>query len=66
MCTIAVAKVQLNYNCYNVYFYECLQYFYLMTHLRPSLVIQYHQDLKKTKRTPEPRAQCASTRYGVL
>ena len=24
MCTIAGAKVQLNYNCYNVYFYECL------------------------------------------
>ena len=23
-CTIADAKVQLNYNCYNVYFYECL------------------------------------------
>ena len=25
MCTIAVAKVQPNYNCYNVYFYECLR-----------------------------------------
>ena len=25
MCTIAGAKVQLNYNCYNVYFNECLQ-----------------------------------------
>ena len=25
MCTIAGAKVQLNYNCYNVYFYECLR-----------------------------------------
>ena len=24
MCTIADAKVQRNYNCYNVYFYECL------------------------------------------
>ena len=24
MCTIAGAKVQLNYNCYNVYFNECL------------------------------------------
>ena len=24
MCTIALAKVQRNYNCYNVYFYECL------------------------------------------
>ena len=24
VCTIAPAKVQLNYNCYNVYFYECL------------------------------------------
>ena len=24
MCTIAGAKVQRNYNCYNVYFYECL------------------------------------------
>ena len=24
MRTIADAKVQLNYNCYNVYFYECL------------------------------------------
>jgi len=24
MCTIALAKVQQNYNCYNVYFYECL------------------------------------------
>ena len=25
--TIATAKVQLNYNCYNVYFIECLLYF---------------------------------------
>ena len=25
VCTIAGAKVQLNYNCYNVYFIECLQ-----------------------------------------
>jgi hypothetical protein len=25
MCTIAGAKVQRNYNCYNVYFYECLR-----------------------------------------
>ena len=25
MCTIATAKVQRNYNCYNVYFYECLR-----------------------------------------
>ncbi len=25
MCTIATAKVQRNYNCHNVYFYECLQ-----------------------------------------
>ena len=25
MCTIAGAKVQRNYNCYNVYFNECLQ-----------------------------------------
>ena len=25
MCTIADAKVQLNYNYYNVYFYECLR-----------------------------------------
>ena len=24
MCTIAGAKVQLNYNCYNVYLNECL------------------------------------------
>ncbi len=24
MCTIADAKVQLNYNCYNMYFYDCL------------------------------------------
>ena len=24
MCTIAGAKVQLNYNCYNVYFNGCL------------------------------------------
>ena len=24
MCTIALAKVQRNYNCYNVYFNECL------------------------------------------
>ena len=24
MCTIAGAKVQLNYNCYNVYFIVCL------------------------------------------
>ncbi len=24
MCTIANAKVRQNYNCYNVYFYECL------------------------------------------
>jgi len=24
MCTIARAKVQLNYNCYNVYFNGCL------------------------------------------
>ena len=24
MCTIATAKVQRNYNCHNVYFYECL------------------------------------------
>ena len=26
MCTIALAKVQRNYNCYNVYFYECLPF----------------------------------------
>ena len=25
MCTIATAKVQRNYNCHNVYFYECLR-----------------------------------------
>ena len=25
MCTIADAKVRQNYNCYNVYFYECLR-----------------------------------------
>ena len=25
MCTIAGAKVQRNYNCYNVYFNECLR-----------------------------------------
>ena len=25
MRTIATAKVQRNYNCYNVYFYECLR-----------------------------------------
>ena len=25
MRTIATAKVQRNYNCYNVYFNECLQ-----------------------------------------
>ena len=25
MCTIATAKVQLNYNCYNVYSVECLR-----------------------------------------
>jgi hypothetical protein len=24
MCTIADAKVRQNYNCYNVYFNECL------------------------------------------
>ena len=24
MCTIAIAKVQRYYNCYNVYFNECL------------------------------------------
>ena len=29
MCTIADAKVQINYNCYNVYFYECLHNKYL-------------------------------------
>ena len=28
MCTIAGAKVQRNYNCYNVYFYECLLLFH--------------------------------------
>ena len=28
MGTIATAKVQINYNCYNVYFYECLRIFY--------------------------------------
>ena len=27
MRTIATAKVQRNYNCYNVYFNECLQRF---------------------------------------
>ena len=26
VCTIAEAKVQLNYNCYNVYFNGCLHY----------------------------------------
>ncbi len=25
MCTIADAKVRQNYNCYNVYFNECLR-----------------------------------------
>ena len=25
MCTIAIAKVQRYYNCYNVYFNECLR-----------------------------------------
>ena len=29
MCTIALAKVQRNYNCYNVYFYECLRILFL-------------------------------------
>ena len=28
MCTIATAKVLQNYNCYNVYFYECLLIFH--------------------------------------
>ena len=28
MCTIAGAKVQLNYNCYNVYLNECLLTFH--------------------------------------
>ena len=27
MCTIADAKVRQNYNCYNVYFNECLLFF---------------------------------------
>ena len=27
MCTIADAKVRQNYNCYNVYFNECLRKF---------------------------------------
>ena len=26
MCTIADAKVRQNYNCYNVYFNECLRF----------------------------------------
>ena len=34
MCTIADAKVRQNYNCYNVYFYECLPCF---EHLVPNL-----------------------------
>lgn len=29
MCTIAGAKVQLNYNCYNVYLNECLRFFHI-------------------------------------
>ena len=28
MCTIAGTKVHLNYNCYNVYFNECLLFAY--------------------------------------
>ncbi len=35
MCTIAGAKVQRNYNCYNVYFYECLRFTDQPTFLRP-------------------------------
>ena len=34
MCTIAGAKVQRNYNCYNVYFYECLPLLHLLSSLR--------------------------------
>ena len=33
MCTIALAKVQRNYNCYNVYFYECLLFIYALQKL---------------------------------
>ena len=33
MCTIATAKVQPNYNCYNGYFNGCLHYTLFMKRL---------------------------------
>ena len=30
MCTIADAKVRQNYNCYNVYFNECLRQIHII------------------------------------
>jgi hypothetical protein len=41
MCTIAGAKVQLNYNCYNVYLNECLRCF----HTCPLFLYHFSQSL---------------------
>ena len=43
MCTIAPAKVQRNYNCYNVYFNECLR----RMGISQSLMAQYISGKKK-------------------
>ena len=40
MCTIATAKVQRNYNCYNVYFNECLQFTKEQTYINCNNVIE--------------------------
>ena len=47
MCTIAVAKVQPNYNCYNVYFNGCLPSYHFprIFHLLPEHCTKYHLDI---------------------
>ena len=42
MCTIADAKVRQNYNCYNVYFNECL-------HICFTLMIQMYIKISNYK-----------------
>ena len=49
MRTIATAKVQRNYNCYNVYFNECLHIIILIPfNLKPNFMFQYLEEPKKS------------------
>jgi transposase len=46
VCTIATAKVQLNYNCYNVYFNGCLRFSKVIETFEShnATIVNYFQD----------------------